>query len=142
MMLTLPRVTNVTRFGATKPDPGYTVSNVYKIKRGDGQYSKGGKFAQSAEYKWHPTKGKAWGNAGQLKNHLHQYGAKIPSDWVVEEYQEVKFTRKVGDIPAQAFFAETLAKKTADMQRRQNEMLASRIADLKRELARLESLNP
>ncbi len=65
---------------------------VYRIRDGQGRYSKGGNIIAGRIYsdsKWetNPAKGKVW-KAGEITNHLHQQRS-IPGDWVVEEIEQV-----------------------------------------------------
>lgn len=82
------------------------VKTVYKVKDEQGLYSPGGARADSETSGWSATKGKVWQNRGQVYNHLNQYKYQMPPNWVVEKYEQITITRKVGEAPAAQFYAD------------------------------------
>lgn len=70
---------------------------VYRIRNGQGLYSKGGQW---------PTfnkRGKIWATRSALSNHLTLLNGKIPSDWVIEEFELVTTETKLNEMPASEY---------------------------------------
>jgi hypothetical protein len=75
---------------------------VYRIRNGQGHYSKGGKIYSDSQWETNPIKGKVW-KSGEITNHLHQQRS-IPGDWVVEEIEQVTTSTLKQSHTAQDFF--------------------------------------